>query len=786
MTDAVPRRRRALRRLRVVPAAASVWVTAGVLVHHPDGAAGASVALWTCTVVVAAALVLRVRAGRTGAAPVVLALSLALAASAASHVALAEPQRDAAAGLLLDAPGRLEVTAVVVGKIEPSAHGASFVARASSASVSGDERPLGADLVVALSPQDRATAGSRLDVGATVRVIGSAAPARSGERAVVRLRAVEAPQILHAPKGIFAVASDLRHGLVRAGDPLPAPGAGLIAGLAVGDTSAVSPELDAAMKATSLSHLTAVSGANCAIVVGISFVLSAALGATRRGRVLVGVTVLAGFVLLVTPEPSVVRAATMAAVSMLALLLGRPAAGIGILTLTVGVLLVFDPWLSTSLGFALSAAATGALLLFARPLAEGLSRALPRFLALALAVPLAAQLACGPLLILITPEVPLWGVPANLLAAPAAPVATVVGLLACLAAPWPTLQNGLTMLAWLPASWIAGTATALSDLPLGTLGWMDGLGGAASLAVVGVCVGIVIAGVRGSTRLARATRVLSAAVLAVVIGLAGGRIALESVIGPWTLPRDWTILACDVGQGDAVLVRSSGVVALIDTGPDPGRLSRCLARAGVTRIDLLVLTHFDLDHSGGIDAIVGRVGRVLHGPVEPQDAVTLGVLEAAGARVTRTGRGDTGLLGGARWRTVWPVPGPGAGEPGNDASVVLEMSGGGVPDSLWLGDLSAATQRVLGASGALDPPYALVKVAHHGSADQDAGLYALAAPAVALIPVGADNTHGHPRVEILRILEEVGATVARTDRAGIVAIVRVPEGWRIWSERRAD
>ncbi|MBN9202573.1 MAG: hypothetical protein J0H70_14665, partial [Microbacterium chocolatum] len=75
MTDTVPRRRRALRRLRVVPAAASVWVTTGVLVHHPDGAARACVALWACTVVVVAVMVLRVRAGRTGAAPVILALS---------------------------------------------------------------------------------------------------------------------------------------------------------------------------------------------------------------------------------------------------------------------------------------------------------------------------------------------------------------------------------------------------------------------------------------------------------------------------------------------------------------------------------------------------------------------------------------------------------------------------------------------------------------------------------------------------------------------------------------
>ena len=156
-----------------------------------------------------------------------------------------------------------------------------------------------------------------------------------------------------------------------------------------------------------------------------------------------------------------------------------------------------DPWLSGSLGFALSAVATGSLLLLARPLATGLARRMPRGLALALAVPLAAQLACGPLLIIITPTVPVYGVVANLLAAPAAPVATVVGLAACLAAPLPWVQAGLTAIAWLPAAWIAGYR-AHPQLPSGqpaavAAGWV----GAGALAVVSLAIGAVVAG-RGS------------------------------------------------------------------------------------------------------------------------------------------------------------------------------------------------------------------------------------------------------------------------------------------------
>jgi competence protein ComEC len=169
--------------------------------------------------------------------------------------------------------------------------------------------------------------------------------------------------------------------------------------------------------------------------------------------VVAGLAALAGFVVLVTPEPSVVRAATMSAVAMLALLLGRRGSGLALLALAVCVLLAADPWLALSLGFALSVAATGALLVLAPPLARGLGRFLPASLALALAVPLSAQLVCSPLIVLVSPGVAVYGVPANLLAAPAAPVATVLGLAACLAAPVPVLQAGLTALTWLPAAW---------------------------------------------------------------------------------------------------------------------------------------------------------------------------------------------------------------------------------------------------------------------------------------------------------------------------------------------
>lgn len=787
-------RRATLRRasLRLVPVALATWGTAAGLVLVPEVAAWAAGGLWSAALGVLAMAAVRARAAGGGermpwlarVPAVVLVLAIAGAAAAASHVAVAQPQRTAVARLGLTDGRALEVRADVVGKVERRADGTlAFDAVAMSVATGTRSAQERVEIVVRVDPSDVDELGM-LDVGSIVTARGAAREARPGERAVLVLWASQGVQVDRAPQGAAAVFAGLRRSLVGAVDGLPGAGAGLVPGLAVGDTSVVTAELDAAMKTSSLSHLTAVSGANCALVVGLAFAFAALLRAPRAVRVVTGLVALVGFVILVTPEPSVVRAAAMAAIAMLAVMLGRTGAGVAILSLAITVLLVADPWLALSLGFALSVVATASLLTLARPLAAGLSRVLPRALALALAVPLAAQLACGPLLVLVAPQIPVYGVVANLLAGPAAPIGTVLGLAACLTGALPWLQSGLAALAWLPASWIAATATTVTALPLDVLPWMEGWPGLAALTAVGAAVAVIIAVPRSRRGSVRGTvRASSAVLLAVVLGVGGGLGALSSIAGRWTLPADWTVLACDVGQGDAVVLRSGGAVALIDTGPAPEPLAACLSRAGIDRVDLLVLTHFDLDHAGGAAALAGRVGTVLHGPADPEGQGAVDTLRAAGARSIEAAAGMTGRLGAARWRVLWPAAESRAFPPGNDASVVLDVRGGGIPPTLLLGDLSASPQRLIEASGALAPPYGIVKVAHHGSADQDAALYVAAAPAVALFTVGAGNDYGHPRAETLDVLAGVGAHVVRTDQDGIVAAWAAGPSVSVWRER---
>ena len=759
----------------LAPAAGAAWAAAAVAVLHPDFAGAVAAVLWAAAL---GALAIAVRRRRFAVASVVLAM----AALVTTHVAMAQPAREAAAAFGVEGGRAVEVTAVVTSKVAAAGRGSLWFDADATRMTAGDRSvSIAVPVAVSVAPDD--VAGGPLDLGAQVSVRGTAMVADAGDRAVLVLFASRGVEVTAAAAGMAGVASALRSDFVALATALPGDGGGLLPGLAVGDTSAVPPDLDAAMKTSSLSHLTAVSGANCAIIVGLVFGAAALCGARRWMRVVAALAALAGFVVLVTPEPSVVRAAAMATAAMLGVLLGRPAAGASALCLAVIVLLGGDPWLALSLGFALSVAATAALLALAPPLARGLTRWLPRPLALVIAVPLAAQLACGPLLILVNPVVPLYGVIANLVAGPAAPAATVLGLVACLLAPvMPALAGLVAGAAWAPSAWIAATAKTAANLPAATVPWLEGWGGVAALAGLGACLAVVVAG-RGRGARALVIRVAATVALSAVVGAAVGRAALAGPAGVLTAPRDWSIAVCDVGQGDAVLVRSASGVALIDTGPAPGPLRDCLSRLGIGRIDLLVLTHFDLDHVGGAEPLIGTTDAVLHGPAaDARDESLLERFARGGARLITATGGMTGTLGGSRWRVLWPRASGPAAVAGNDASVVIEIRGGGVPASLFLGDLSASPQAILAGDRVLRPPYEVVKVAHHGSADQDAGLYRRIGAKVALITVGAENDYGHPRDETLQLVRSGGAAIGRTDRDGLILIASGRAGATLWRE----
>ena len=616
-------------------------------------------------------------------------------------------------------------------------------------------------------------------IGTTVRITGTLTATDPGDDAAFLVFAERPPVVESPPPWYLDWANGLRARFLAQARGLPGDGGDLLAGLAIGDTTDVGGTLDQAMKSSSLSHLTAVSGANCAIVIGLVMVAGAAVGIPRWARVAASLAVLVGFVVLVTPEPSVLRAAVMASLVLATLARGRPVRGIPVLALATIVLLAFDPWLARSYGFVLSVLATAGLLLLAGPLARVLERWLPRWLAIVIAVPFAAQLACQPVIILLSATLPTYGVVANVLAAPAAPIATVVGLAACvLLVLIPPLGALLCQLAWLPSAWIAAVAQFFASAPAAQLPWPPGAVGALLLASGTVLAVFAVLGRRWAV-------VALAVAGAVYLGLAGG-----GRIAQVTGRPDWQIAACDIGQGDAVFVRSRGELALVDTGPDPALMRRCMTELGIGRVDLLVLTHYDLDHVGGAGALVGKVDRVFVGPSsDPEDDRLRADLVAGGAHVEQVSRGPTGLLGDLRWEVLWPPSRLGSIEPGNPASVTLEFQpvgecASGCLSSIFLGDLGEDAQNRLLAAGPVGT-VDVVKVAHHGSRDQSERLYERLHATVGVIGVGADNGYGHPTDDLLQILARAGTIPERTDLSGLILLApgAEPGTVRVWSER---
>ncbi|WP_146082228.1 MULTISPECIES: ComEC/Rec2 family competence protein [unclassified Rathayibacter] len=758
--------------LRLLPAAVSAWTTAWVAGMLPvaavlDGGLSWCAAGW---VLLGAACVLLRRGlgGRVvgavlvGGAGAALALTSVVAAAPGDHPAsLREAQEDRA------------LTPVIV-RVDTGARplatgGVWFDAtalRVGDASTAAPVRVLLAD------PGGRLPVGAELDLEA--RAAAQEAPV--GEATMLRAASV---QDRRGPGGAAAVAEVLRSRFLERAALVGGDVAGLLPGLATGDTSALDAGLEEAMRTASLTHLTAVSGANCAVVVVAGWTIAALLGAGRRLRTVAALALLAGFVVLVTPEPSVVRAAVMATVVLLARLGRRSGAAVPALLATVVVLVAADPSIAGRLGFVLSVLATAGLLLLAEPIAGALGRVLPRPLALLLAVPTAAQLACQPVLLLVDPSVPVYGVLANLLAEPAAPAATGLGLIGCLLAPWwPGAADAAIRLAAVPAWWIASIARAVDSWPAPRIAWWPGVGGALTLTVLTLLALVLVT---QSPRLARVRRV-AAVGLACAIAAAGGTTVATPLLRAASVPEDWRVAMCDVGQGDAVLLRGDAGVLLVDTGPEPAPLEACLRLMGVDRIPLLVLTHYDLDHVGGLQAVLGRTDAALVGPAAGRDDERdRAALTGAGVAVQEAVRGDSGALGSLRWRVEWPERR--SALRGNEASVTLRVdigpdARGGPLSVALLGDLGEQEQGRVSRLpvGRVD----VVKVAHHGSADQSPALYDALGASVGLISVGAENDYGHPNPSLLALLAERGVEALRSDVEGTVVLASRSDGIAVW------
>jgi competence protein ComEC len=578
-------------------------------------------------------------------------------------------------------------------------------------------------------------------------------------------------EVISAPGLLDSLADSMRDGLNRALIGVDDRGGSLVAGLAIGDESGLPAELRDQMRLSGLAHLTAVSGGNVAIVLAMVILVSMLLGVKLIGRVVLSLGALGFYVILVQPQPSVVRAATMGAIVVIALLVGGRTAGPSILSTAVIILLIFDPSLGISWGFALSVCATGGIVVLTPILMDYVQRTpilarTPPVILVAALLTISAQIATLPVLIAMGTPIGLGSVPANILAMPMVVFITVGGLLSSLTSlVSPEIAHGLALVSSWPAMWIASLAEFFSGWPA--------LSGLAVIAALILVTGIVALAWYFSQPLI----VIGAGVALLLFLLFQG-----THLAPWNnWPGDsWLLVMCDVGQGDGLVLRDrDGRVIVFDVGGEDAAIDNCLKDLGVTEISVIVLTHYHRDHVGGIaGALQGRkvqqiIATGYHEPIEQFEYVLREI--PSEIRQSEVTAGQEYSLGDVTLKVLWPSRFIQEGSVPNNASavVLVTIEGQGI---LITGDIEREAQAEI-MRDVESVEVDVIKVPHHGSANLAEGFADWVNAEIALISVGQDNEYGHPAPEALRAWG--GSEIFRTDQDGAVSLSLSPEG--LWS-----
>jgi competence protein ComEC len=558
------------------------------------------------------------------------------------------------------------------------------------------------------------------------------------------------------------LSAKIRDSFRQAAKSVGGAGGALIPGLVIGDTSLEEQSFIVEMRRVGLSHLTAVSGANFAIIAAFLLWLSQWFFKRVRSRLIITSVILIGFIFLVRPSPSVLRASVMCAVILIAKARGVKADSVPSLGLAISFLILMDPFQAIDPGFALSVAATAGILLLAPKLELWLSE---RFghekLAQLVAIPLAATFMCTPIILAISGLFSLVSIPANVLAEPVVAPITIIGFIAALLSPALPSVSHILLLAIKPlAQFIVWISNIASNLPVLML----------PKSYLGAVIAIFVIALIKFKKWFALFILLMIATLIIVLP------------GSWP-GSDWVVANCNVGQGDGLAINLGNSEALvIDVGPDSILMDECLQDLSIKRIPLLILSHFHADHVHGLDGLLdGRdVANVwvsnLDQPKSERDTayLLLGAtpIHQATAGETIEFKSTKGLV---KIEVLWPTKSqstfealPGDGSAINNSSIAILITIGNIR-IFSAGDLEPQAQEALLKLKKIDP-IDIYKVSHHGSSYQFLPLMSALHPKIALISVGAENSYGHPAPSTVTALELLGAKTLRTDQDGAISV----------------
>lgn len=542
----------------------------------------------------------------------------------------------------------------------------------------------------------------------------------------------------------------------------PADTAAFAKALLLGDKTDLTYAQTTDFSVSGISHIVAVSGLHVSILCAVIFL------ASRKRRYLtavIGIPVLLLFAAVVGFTPSVTRAVVMQMLMMLAVVADREYDPPTALAFACLVILIPCPLTIASVGFQLSVASVAGIFLF-YPKLDGwlkgyfpgkgkkLRGRLERWFTSSVAVTLSATVMTVPLTAVYFGTVSLIGAVTNLLVLfvisgifYGVALVCLLGAVSIGAGTW-----AAEVISW-PIRYVLTAARTLARVPMAAVYTASPYVVVWLVFAYGLVLWLLISGKKRPG-------------LGALIGALGLWVSLMlSFVEPLTC--DYRVTALDVGQGQCLVLQSAGSTFLVDCGGsyDEGAAdtaARFLLSQGISRIDGLILTHYDRDHAGGVQYLAHRVGigRVYLPRTEDADGTLQSVLEACAEQIEIESH-MTIAFGDAQIQ-IFPAKDAGSG---NDscASVLFQR---GKCDTLITGDLSAAAERQLLRDYDL-PDLEVLIVGHHGSKYSTcAELLAATGPDAAIISVGADNRYGHPTQEVLERLEEAGCAVYRTDLHG--------------------